>query len=78
MQGILQPLNILGKLVCYSTLEYWSLLSLVPFFLGGGGGYASISLSYIYAHISCVFVCHFLYLFLFFKLFKDEWISFIF
>lgn len=54
MQGILQPLNILGKLVCYSTLEYWSLLSLVPFFfLGGGGDYASISLSYICTYLLC-------------------------
>lgn len=55
MQGILQPLNILGKL---GILEFVVIGTF--FFLGGGGFYASISLSYIYAHISCVFVGHFL------------------
>lgn len=56
MQGILQPLNILGKLVCYSTLEYWSLLSLVPFFFWGGGGSMRLFLFLIYMHISLVFL----------------------
>lgn len=64
MQGILQPLNILGKL---GILEF---VVIGTFFFGGGGGAMHLFLFLIYMHISLVFLFVISYIYFYFSNFS--------